>query len=212
MTPAEPGLPAEPMLPSASRSPAESSKTVPEMACRALEAEDVERTAVGAAVVVAGGPHRQIDRAVAVEVAQSGHRTAEVVTVVEHGGEPALRVGDRLLGLDGPARVEEQHMERATIGAAVVIAPCPDSDVDGAVMIDVADPGDSSAESIVVVQGGGESAGGRGDLLFGSDGAVGVEEEHVDRAAGGSAVVVALGADHEIDDAVAVEVADDRPR
>ena len=61
--------------------------------------------------------------------------------------------------------------------------------------------------SVVVVEGGGEAAGGVADLLFGFDGAVGVEEEDVDGAAVGAAVVVVEGADGDVVDAVAVEVA-----
>jgi hypothetical protein len=48
--------------------------------------------------------------------------------------------------------------------------------------------------------------------LFGADGAVDVHEQHVHRAAVAAAVVVESGADGEVDDAVAVDVANRRDR
>ena len=168
----------------------------------------MHRAAVDAAVVVEVSAHRETDRPVPVDVARTRERVAEQIGVVEGGRESAGGVADLLLGPDGAVGLEHHDVDGPPLGATVVVEMGADRQVADTVGVDVAHTGERRPEAIVVVEGGGESAGGVADLLLGPDGAVGVQEQDVDRAPVGAAVVVGVRSDREIGNGVAVEVAE----
>ena len=154
-----------------------------------VEEQDVDRAAVGAAVVVEMAPTAMssMPSPSTSPIPATQRRTRRCRRGWRSGRR---RVADLLFGFDGAVGVEEQDVDRAPVGAAVVVAVAPTA------MSLTPSPSRSPmprtpAEAVGVVEGGGQAAGGVADLLFGLDGAVGVEEQDVDGAAVGAAVVVA---------------------
>ena len=172
------------------------------------EPQDIDRTVVRTAIVVGVGTHGEVVDAVAVDVADRADGAAELVAVVKGCGEAAHGVGDLLPGPDGPVRIQEDDVDRPPVGAAVVILRTADSQVDDPVAVDIAEARNRPAELVAVVKGCGEAARGVGNLLLGLDGSVRVQEQDVDRTPIHAAVVVLRGADGDVVDTVAVEIAD----
>ena len=90
----------------------------------------------------------------------------------------------------------------------VVVAVGADGEVDDPVPVKIAQSVHRDTEEIRARQGPGEEALGRADLLMPLDGSVRIQEEDPHRAPIGVAVVVEVGADGNVDDPVAVEVAE----
>ncbi len=134
-----------------------------------VEQENPHRAPVGPPVVIAGCPDGQVAHAVAVEIAQRGHRGAELIVIIEHAAEAALGVADLLVGLDRAVRVEKQQPNRATAISPVVIAPCSHGQVAYAVAVEVTQRGHRVAEEVSVVQVTGEATCGVADLLVRQD-------------------------------------------
>ena len=112
-----------------------------------------------------------------------------------------------LLGLDGAIGVEEEDVHRAAIVAAVVVSVSAHGEVRDPIAVEVAQGGYRAAEAVAVVEVGGEPTLRAADLLLGLDGAIGVEEEDLHRAAIRAAIVVFCSAHGEVQDPIAVEVA-----
>ena len=170
----------------------------------------VPLVAVVGVVLQIGVPHRLgRDRAVLDAAGtQTRHGAAELVTVVEASREAAGRGADLLVRLHGAVGVEEEDPDRALIGGPVVIAVGADSKVGDPVAVEVAERGDGDAEEVARVEGAAEAAGRLADLLLGGDRAVGVHEQDPDRSLIATPVVVIAGADGEVADPVAVQVAE----
>ena len=102
-----------------------------------VEKQHPHRPTVHAPVVVADCPHGQVAHAVAVEIAQRGHRRAEPIRIIQHAGEAALCVADLLVRLDGPVAIEKQYPHGTAAEAPVVIQCCPHGQVAHAVAIEI---------------------------------------------------------------------------
>ncbi len=173
-----------------------------------VQQQNVDGPSIRPTVVVVLYADRNVRRPVTVDVTEPGHRTAERVTVVERRGKTTLGVRDLLRGPHRPISVQHQHIDRTAGRPAVVVTLGTDHQVDDSVTVDVADTPDGRAELVAVVERPGEAAGCAGDALLGTDGAVGVQEEHVDRPTIRTTVVVADRADGEVRDPVTVDVAE----
>ncbi len=168
-----------------------------------VEEEDPDRPASAAPVVVPRCPDGEVCDAVAIDVTEGGHARAEGIVEIERDG--GRRRGDLHLRLDGAVGVEEEEPDRPT---PAVAGERTHGDIRGAVAIEVPEGGHGGAEAVLIGEGAGESPRRRRDLLMSLDGAVGVEEEDPDRPTVHSAIVVEEGADRQIPDTVAVEIAD----
>ena len=169
--------------------------------------EDPDRPALGATVVVEGRAGGEVGHAIAVEVPQGGDGPPEVVEVVEHARKAPVELADLLVGLHRPVGVEEEDPQRSVLGAAVVIGRGGGDEIADRVPVEITGKGQREAELVVVVERSGEPALGRADLGVGLHLTVDGEEEHVDRPAVGTAVVVGRGARRQVRRPVAVEVA-----
>ena len=166
--------------------------------------QDVDRAPVAVSVVVAGRAGRDVPYAVAVQVADAGHRRAEGVVVCER--RAVLR---RRVDLGGPfhgaVRVHEQDVDRAPVGPARVVAPGAYRHVGHPVAVEVPDACGREPELVVVCKRG---AVGRGRVYFGqfADGAVQFHEQDAYRAAVGPAPAVVGRPHREFGKTVAVQV------
>ena len=173
-----------------------------------IEEQHVDRASPGAAVVVTVGSDHDVDDPIAIDIADPVDGVTEEVVVVQGGGEPTRGVADLLLGLHRAIGVQEEHVDRTTVGAAVVVELGPDHDVGEAVTVEVTDTSHPLAEPVVVVERGGQPTRGVADLLLGLHGAIGVQEQDVDRTTVAAAVIILGHTDGDVVDAVTVEVAD----
>jgi hypothetical protein len=177
----------------------------------AAQLEQVHRAVVAQevrlAAVVARGADGEVDHPVAVQVADRLYRPAEGILLVERDPEAAARLADLLLRLDGPVGIQEQHVHRAVVETAVVVAIGSDGDVGRAVEIEVAQRAGRDAEAVVVLDRTDGTARHGRDLVARLHRAVGVEHQEPDGSALDPPAVGAVRARQEIADAVAVEVA-----
>ena len=150
---------------------------------------------------------RQVGNAVAIDVAEPGHRRAEVVAgrdrLGEGGaGEPGelLAVANRAIG------VQEEHPHGAGVRGEAVVPRCAQGDVHDAVAVDVTEGGSRGAEAVPGEERAVEATRPGADLDRLLHRAARVQQQHPRRAA----AVVVLGADQQVPDVVAVQVAQAR--
>ena len=130
-----------------------------------VEEQHPHRAAVAAPVVILVRPDGQVADAVAVQIAQRGHRSAKAIAIAQDAHKAALGIADLLVRLDRPVPVEEQHPHRAAVRAPVVVMPRSHGQVADAVAVEIAKRGHRSAEAIAVIQDAVEIAFGVADLL-----------------------------------------------
>jgi hypothetical protein len=95
---------------------------------------------------VVSGPPRQVQEAVAVQVAERSHRRPEKVARMQDTQEAAGRGADLLRGLHRACAVQEQDPHRSCAGDAIVIEGSTDRDVLLAIAVEVADRGERETE------------------------------------------------------------------
>ena len=178
---------------------------------RGLAEHHIARAGIAAVRVGAEGADDQVGEAVAVDVAGRGDREAAAV-VRRHAAEleAVAAVEARQVEVGGKARgLAEHHIARAGIGAVRVGAVGADDQVGEAVAVDVAGRGDRAAaavvrrhaaelEAVAAVEARQVEVGGK---------ARGLAEHHIARAGIVAVRVGAAGADDQVGEAVAVDVA-----
>ena len=130
-----------------------------------VEEQHPHRATISAPVVILDRPDGQVADAVAVQIAQRGHRGAEEIAIAQDARKAALGIADLPVRLDRPVRVEEQHPHRAAVRAPVVVMPRSHGQVADAIAVEIAKRGHRSAEAIAIDQCAGEAALGVADLL-----------------------------------------------
>ena len=157
------------------------------------------------------GADDQVGEAVAVDVARRGDRAAALV-VRRHAAEleAVAAVEAREIEVGGKARgLAEHHIARAGIGAVRIGTAGADDQVGEAVAVDVAGRGDRAAaavirrhaaelEAVAAVEAREVEVGGK---------ARGLAEHHIARARIGAVRIGPVGADDQVGEAVAVDVA-----
>ena len=100
---------------------------------------------------IGSGPDGQIGHAVAVQIAQRRHRTAELVVVRERGSAVGA-AGDLHAALHRAVGVQELHIDRSAIRvrAARVIKSGPDGQIGHAISVQVPQRRDGIAEAVIV--------------------------------------------------------------
>lgn len=163
------------------------------------------------AVVVSHRAHGDVVQPVVVQVADGREARAELVALVEHRWHAAVLEADLLMALDGSVRVEEQHPDGTGVLAGVVVTGRADHQVGNVVAVEVVDGGERGAEAVLGVELTREAALSLGDHLLRLDGTVVVQEQDPDGAAVAAAALAVVGGAHgQVDDAVAIEIAQGR--
>ncbi len=170
-----------------------------------VQRQQVNRTSIATATVVANGRGDHIDGAVAVEVTDALDLATERGVWVEGPDEPADSLPDLLSSENSTVRVEQQHDE-----ATVVVDPAvldADSHIRRAVTIDIIEAGDPEPELVAGFQRDRQTTLQRRDLLLVADRPISVDEQ--DRRSSGIdlAVVIERAADQQVREAIAVDVA-----
>ena len=141
--------------------------------------------------VVARHADGQVHHPVAIDVAGRAHAAAEARPGLEPGNVVDV---DPLLALHRAIGIQEEHPH----GADAVALPVGDGEVGDAVVVEVAELGQTLAPLGTGGHLAEEATLGLTDLLLALHGAVGVQEENPDRAGVAAAVVVAARRHREV--------------
>ncbi len=123
-----------------------------------VQKQDPHRACVAPSIVVEGSADGQIDHAVAVEIAECGHRSAEVIVVIERAGESALGGAELLMRLDRAVGVQKQHPQGPPVETSIVVIWSADGEIVHTVVVEIAQTRHRGAKGVEIIECAGEAA------------------------------------------------------
>ncbi len=154
------------------------------------------------------GADSEVDRPVAVEIAETRHCRPQDVVPFEFGGKRAASAGEFLFGSHAAIGVEVHQIDGAGTGRAVIIEDRSDCQVGHTIAIEITNSSDGGTKAIAIIENGSQSTRCVTDFLFGLHRAVRVQPQDVHGTPLGATVAVERISHRDVEVAITIDVAE----